>query len=548
MSVIRISPSICQRLFGCRYVSTVIRHEEEYTSSPNYPPILDLSYRKKKERKHDSLYEEIKAVKTIEEKQIKLNMPRYYGFKSYMLLEDRCHYNNLPLTQHVTRTHLVVNNELPEFYKELNVDEATLQRLKSEIEDVISIEVDGYQRTHDLKNEDINVAKVEDIISSSLTKQINRIILNELSSSLPHLKNAKIDIDPRIESSWYCGGIHPPDYVKKSREGMKWMKKEGLVDDPFDRLMVYIGNPLLSLRSELPLKPIVSHAESENPELAVPEFNYDPRVVGITSEHRHIANLPGFWPNDDNKFGLISFHKRGYMHHRQRYRDAQDDKEAIHRNGVLASFGWLQAQANFLGFNTFNDLTYPLVTQTVVTDGKNWSFYAYQLNTIVFCERFYKENQKRNICWGTPEMQLFDSIQDGKVIGFNDEVLKNILKFYINQSESRLGVNLTPYLSSKERVVADYEDDEKREWLEGVYKYITSNRPRHRLGYEIYSWEKIYKIDNKTRFMDKKLRPFELLQNPYNRKLNERTKRYVPRKFREHLKKWEGKFANEYWP
>ncbi|XP_056641421.1 39S ribosomal protein S30, mitochondrial [Diorhabda sublineata] len=545
MSVIRINRSVLQHLLGCRYSSTVIRHEEEYTATPNYPPILDISYKKTRERKTDALYEEIKAVKTVEEKQIKLNMPRYYGYKSYLLYEDKCDYNNLALTQHVTRTHLITNETLPEFYSGINVDEVT-NKLKAKIEEAVSIEIDGYQRLHDIRNEDITEAQIEDIISNSFCKQINRIIVNELYTNYSHLKEAQIDWNPRIESSWFVGGMNIPDYIRKSREGSEWRKQ--FLDDPFDRLMFYIGSPNLALRSKLPLKPIIPHSDSENPDLKVPEFKFDPRVVGITSEQKHIANIPGFWPGDPHKFSLLSFHKRGHIHRNEKYNDPQDNKEAIHRQGILASFGWLQAQANYLGFNTFNDLTYPLVTQTIVTSGKIWSFYAYQLNTIRFCERFYTENPKRNICWALPEMKLFETVENGKVVGFNDEVVKNILKFYMNPPENRLGVNLTPYLSSEEKLSADYKDDEKRQWIEEVYKYVASNRPRHRLSYEVYDWEKIYKIDNKTRFMDKRLRPFELFQNPYRRKLNERFIRYIPRKFREHLKRYQGRFEKDFWP
>lgn len=121
----------------------------------------------------------------------------------------------------------------------------------------------------------------------------------------------------------------------------------------------------------------------------------------------------------------------------------------------------------------------------------------------------------------------------------------------MNQPETRLGINLAPYLSNEEKICADYTDDDKRLWLEDTYKYLMSNRPRHLLGYEIYAWEKIYKIDNKTRFMDKKLRPFELRQNPYQRRLDERAPKYIPKKFRENVKKVKGgahKFAKDYFP
>lgn len=158
------------------------------------------------------------------------------------------------------------------------------------------------------------------------------------------------------------------------------------------------------------------------------------------------------------------------------------------------------------------------------------------------------ENPKRNICWATPEMKLYDSVADGKLIGFNDDVLKVLLKFYANQPAQRLGVNLTPYLKHKEKVVADYEDADKREWLEREYKFLVSNRPRLVDIDEVYHWEKIYKIDNKTRFMEKRLRFFELFQKPQDRRLDDRLGKYIPRALRPELPRHKGRRAKEYWP
>nr|CAD7450838.1 unnamed protein product [Timema bartmani] len=51
--------------------------------------------------------------------------------------------------------------------------------------------------------------------------------------------------------------------------------------------------------------------------------------------------------------------------------------------------------------------------------------------------------------------------------------------------------------------------------------------------YEIYNWEKIYKIDHKTRPLDKRLRPFELPDaNPFKRRYNDHTPEYMPKALR----------------
>lgn len=228
--------------------------------------------------------------------------------------------------------------------------------------------------------------------------------------------------------------------------------------------------------------------------------------------------------------------------------DETEEKEAVHRQGILGSFAWLNAQANYLGFTTFNDITYPLVTQSVITNGQLWSFYVYQLNTMLLHSKNTKENMKRNFCWATPELKLFESIKDDKVEGFNIDVLKILMKFYANVPQERLGLNMRPYLNQEEKVAADYKDDDKREWLEREYKYLVANRPRYKLEYEVYNWEKIYKIDHQTRIMEPRRRPFELFMKPSDRKLNERKPFYVPKKLRPDRPKRLGRDAKEYFP
>ena len=46
-------------------------------------------------------------------------------------------------------------------------------------------------------------------------------------------------------------------------------------------------------RAHLPLPIILSLSEIDNPAFEVPFFQYDPRVLGIQTEHRHMANIPG---------------------------------------------------------------------------------------------------------------------------------------------------------------------------------------------------------------------------------------------------------------
>lgn len=132
-----------------------------------------------------------------------------------------------------------------------------------------------------------------------------------------------------------------------------------------------------------------------------------------------------------------------------------------------------------LGFSTVYDITYPLISQTVFTNGQEWSFCVYQLNTTLVHSDHADKNPKRNMCWVTKPMKLFDTIEEGKVHGFNEDVLRTLIKFYVNVPEERLKVDMKPYLGKTVKHLADIEHRDRRVFLERGFKYISSNRPRH---------------------------------------------------------------------
>jgi small subunit ribosomal protein S30 len=110
----------------CRRISSYFQpSESEYESKPVYPPILDLSYEARKERKIEEIAQNITKLGTVEEKLIELNAPKYYGWWALNLYERVISYNALPFTQFATRTCLV--NELPSIYND--VDEIALKSL-----------------------------------------------------------------------------------------------------------------------------------------------------------------------------------------------------------------------------------------------------------------------------------------------------------------------------------------------------------------------------------------------------------------------------------
>ncbi|KOB55859.1 28S ribosomal protein S30, mitochondrial, partial [Operophtera brumata] len=344
MNLARLRRSVpkLKNAYSRRSSQVAVLEQDEYTETPEYPPILDMSLEGRKKRERESLFTKIRELNTVEEKQIALNMPRYYGWKSVMLREDKIPYNALPLVQCYTRSHFIPSEKLPETYSEpgrLQFADDVVKEVKGQIEDAIAFELDGVERNIVLRPEQTEEAQKEDAQAACIVRQINRIVINNLSDKLPHILSTQVDFEPRHEAFWFVGGTDVPGSVLAWRNKYKW-KKERLYE-PVDKPVQYTGTPLIALRNRLPLKPLLPYSEAENPDFKVPKFSHIPKAVGYFEEHASYG--------------------------------PEDNLEALHCQAMKASFGWLLAQANSQGFTTYNDVTYPLVAQTVITNGQLWS-------------------------------------------------------------------------------------------------------------------------------------------------------------------------------
>ncbi|KAJ6650882.1 hypothetical protein lerEdw1_002362 [Lerista edwardsae] len=102
-------------------------------------------------------------------------------------------------------------------------------------------------------------------------------------------------------------------------------------------------------------------------------------------------------------------------------------------NGIASLFAWTGAQAMYQGFWSEADVTRPFVSQAVITDGRYFAFFCYQLNTLALTVEADKNNHRRNICWGTESQPLYEAIEGNDVRGFNDEVLLQLVKFLLRR-------------------------------------------------------------------------------------------------------------------
>lgn len=115
--------------------------ESEHTDEAEYPEILDLSSEARKIRKRVEWHEAVKKAKTIEEKLIKVNMPKYYGFQMMMMTEERFPYDCLPYIQHYTRTQY--ESGLPSGWCKRSAEEidSLVNEIKGHIEESVQFQL-----------------------------------------------------------------------------------------------------------------------------------------------------------------------------------------------------------------------------------------------------------------------------------------------------------------------------------------------------------------------------------------------------------------------
>lgn len=77
--------------------------------------------------------------------------------------------------------------------------------------------------------------------SLRISTEINRILLNALSSSSPHLREVEVDAEPRHEAFWFAGGIAPTVIVHNLRRINRNPFCRETRNDPIDRSFQYIG-------------------------------------------------------------------------------------------------------------------------------------------------------------------------------------------------------------------------------------------------------------------------------------------------------------------
>jgi len=503
----------------------------EYVETAQYPVIK--GFKNQQEKDTTKAKEMIKSLKTVEEKMYQINRPKFYGWYTYKVSPDYVSADFKDWSKFATCTDTIEG--LPDQLqynqdKDKFVDDI-ISAIGGDIEQAIESE-QYVEYKRDVTNDKIQYREpfatgkhmlrdeyIENRRSRYLIKRIHHIIQSHLALQVNHVRDSVEDIDARVEGFWFRGGIQPDKSMIKKREGRQRAIQEHIrkteyydvcnvkpmedeqVYAPYERAIQIQHTTTLQTRYIDPLDQFVDRDSDLCTNINIPVLDHDPRSYGLKTKCQHGTNIPGFWPQDNNSMGLLAFHTRRNHWNYHRIGSEFENVEEVERDqdiskGILTNFAWTLGQAAWLGFTPLTELTFPLTSQSVNTDGRLWSFFAYQLNTCDLSNNDHETLTHQNLMWHHPTVQLYQKIEDGKVVDFNPDCLRPLIKMYLNKPKAR-NYSMTPYLDSDVPLVTNHPDKYQREEFLKIIRTQTAKR-NHLLHSkpELYAWEKIKLVDH----------------------------------------------------
>lgn len=432
---------------------------DRYLDEPNYPPVKPKfppgewpdSYDPKLAWLYFDEGEKFSSLKTIQERlsvlaylnvqqtldDIKINRTRYYPIYniSACLKSPR----TLEFSQYITKTHLIdggsKDESVEKTVEEINKD--LFDKIKHGVKESILINANKVNQLNEQYeapiHQDAYRPKVLEreknegkaiLSSNSLIKDILDRITSILSieSSGSYLLNAQYATDVSIKAYWKrCG------YEEQKPRGATNPDSD-VIRFQFDDIAAY------QIKTDKPLRPIFRLDQDEcTKENVISTCSFNPSTYKVFADHTLPMQVPGHWYGDNREFNYLTVYNttKTMSYFKNKYAQNINENEIIKSIACLFGHAELTSQAYYLGFSMWKDVTYPLVAQQIFTDGKNYSFSNYQLNTLRLWNKATKLN---NLSFVTPTESLFELNEEKTDFkNFNDNLLKKILKMFSNK-------------------------------------------------------------------------------------------------------------------
>ncbi|XP_047447559.1 39S ribosomal protein S30, mitochondrial [Mugil cephalus] len=395
-------------------------HTEAAVREPAYPPVVPSLTAKSKSARLRQNEEHIKKICASPVKD-KLSLITRIQRMKFVIYPQTFARNADRWYQHFTKSAYIPG--LPE---RLSPVEGTSQSA------VPGIEVDAFEDIRSLvtrvilqehwhikKRKTFLYREQEQVVGPFLRSLVSGLTYS-LAKYNPVLPLSSLDLSPQVNFYWRRGQrIIPKGHRKGRLEPTRFQ-----IDD----------HPHSQIRITQQLPQFVPMETSYSAE--VPVITYAPNLLPLFRRQYTNNIFTGAKLPDPACYGHTQFHVVPDRYHRDRMarRQQSDQVEVFLRANALASlFAWTGAQAMYQGFWNYEDVTRPFVSQAVITDGHFFSFFCYQLNTVALSVEADASNPRKNLLWGTESLRLYESVQDGEVVGLNDDVLKLLIQFLMNQ-------------------------------------------------------------------------------------------------------------------
>lgn len=213
----------------------------------------------------------------------------------------------------------------------------------------------------------------------------------------PHLLHSNLTFTPNVECYWQRHGVN---YICQPR-------------------------PLFILHTAQPLdlfcKPSFDGGER------CPPVRHQPYHMGFFEHSFDQITCSG----GCRRLSIFPFTHTLFLHSRPSSTSSQTDALAL-----MHLFAQSAGQTVQNGYRFDKHLHYPLSNQAIVTNGREFSFYCYQLNTLDLSSEDNSDEQdggRHNVLWIGPSLKLYEKVNPGVGLkGFNPACGSLLLQFLFN--------------------------------------------------------------------------------------------------------------------
>ncbi|XP_057689043.1 39S ribosomal protein S30, mitochondrial [Corythoichthys intestinalis] len=264
------------------------------------------------------------------------------------------------------------------------------------------------------------VYRRQELDEGPFLRNLVKSLTYHLAKYNPLLQHSSLDFSPQVGFYWRRGErIIPRGHRRGSLEPTRFQ-----IDD----------QPLCQLRVTQQLPQVVPMEESHTAD--VPDVALSPSMLPLFKRQYTNTIFTGSKLPDPACYGHTQFHlvPDRYRRDRMARRQQSDQVEVFLRANAIASlFAWTAAQASYQGFWNHEDVSRGFVSQAVISDGRFFSFFCYQLNTLMLSTRTDAGNPRKNLLWGTESVRLYDGVEDERVLGLSDDAIRLLVRFLLRR-------------------------------------------------------------------------------------------------------------------